>query len=105
MKALKRKLRIILHCMKFIYEVIISRNLNLPWDETSDVEAGIYTKQIANEIRLFNSNNDTKEDRFDPKPCIIIIDKSNMIDVCGIEQFRTLGARKRIMFSEIKERI
>ncbi len=44
-----------------------------------------------------------KEERFDPKPCIMIIDKRNMMDVCGIEQFRTLGARKRIMFSEISE--
>lgn len=42
-----------------------------------------------------------KDERFHPKPCIIIIDKSNMIDVCGIEQFRALGTRKRIMFSEI----
>jgi hypothetical protein len=42
-----------------------------------------------------------KEERFDPRPCIMIIDKRNMIDVCGIEQFRSFGARKRIMFSEI----
>ena len=44
-----------------------------------------------------------KDERFAPKPCIMVIDKRNMMDVCGIEQFRALDARKRIMFSEISE--
>ena len=50
-------------------------------------------------IEAFN----IKDKGFDPKPCILIIEKRNMMDVCGIEQFRTLGSRKRIMFSEISE--
>ncbi|MDY0387393.1 MAG: hypothetical protein RBT65_09760 [Methanolobus sp.] len=68
--------------------------------EDSNKDGVLHIDKILKQItEAFN----IKEDRFDPKPCIIIIDKSNMIDVCGIEQFRSLDTRKRIMFSEISE--
>jgi hypothetical protein len=68
--------------------------------EDSNKEGVLHINKILKQV---TEAFDIKEDRFDPKPCIMIIDKSNMIDVCGIEQFRSLGTRKRIMFSEISK--
>ncbi len=66
--------------------------------EGSNKDGVLHTNKIFKQVtEAFN----IKDERFDPKPCIMIIDKSNMMDVCGIEQFRALDARKRIMFSEI----
>ena len=63
--------------------------------EDSNKDGVLHINKILKQVtEAFN----IKEDRFDPKPCIMIIDKSNMIDVCGIEQFRSLDERKRIMF-------
>ena len=68
--------------------------------EDSNKDGVLHINKILKQVtEAFN----IKEERFDPKPCIMIIDKRNMMDVCGIEQFRSLGARKRIMFSEISE--
>jgi len=66
--------------------------------EDSNKDGVLHINKILKQVtEAFN----IKEERFDSKPCIMIIDKRNMMDVCGIEQFRALGARKRIMFSEI----
>ena len=68
--------------------------------EDGNKDGVLHINKIFNQVtEAFN----IKEERFDPKPCIMIIDKRNMMDVCGIEQLSALGARKRIMFSEISE--
>jgi hypothetical protein len=68
--------------------------------EDSNKDGVLHINKILKQVtEAFN----IKEERFAPKPCIVIIDKSNMIDICGIEQFRAIGARKRIMFSEISK--
>lgn len=70
------------------------------WVEDSNKDGLSHLNKIFEQIiEAFN----IKGERFDPKPCILIIEKRNMIDVCGIEQFRALGSRKRIMFSRISE--
>lgn len=43
---------------------------------------------------------DLEEDKQCKKPCILVIDKNDMCNIVGVEQFRSWGKRKRIMFDK-----